>query len=165
MICAGEVTNSMYVVCSGLVSCQVVGKEVKQIVPGQSFGELAIYYDHICSVFQEHKSIIGESGPLEKMYGTKVCHLNLWIRSAQPDVCHRLQRTADIFVLNTSVLLEFLREDIVHLLQRHPRLDYNFVKVTESQIEEACAHNSKEVVFGLAPLTIKSHDVSLANLT
>ncbi len=68
MIRAGEVSNSMYVVCSGLVSCQVGGKEVKQIVAGQTFGELAIYYDHICSVFQEHKSIIGDSGPLEKMY-------------------------------------------------------------------------------------------------
>ncbi len=68
MICAGEVSDSMYVVCSGLVSCQVGGKEVKQMVPGQTFGELATYYDHICSVFQEHKTIIGDAGPLEKMY-------------------------------------------------------------------------------------------------
>jgi CRP-like cAMP-binding protein len=67
IICAGEVSDSMYVVCSGLVSCQVAGNEVKQIAAGQTFGELAIYYDHMCTVFQEHKSIIGDHGPLEKM--------------------------------------------------------------------------------------------------
>ena len=68
VICSGEVSNSMYIVCRGSLSCQVGGKEVKQFLHGQSFGELAIYYDHVCAVFQEHKSILGESGPLEKMY-------------------------------------------------------------------------------------------------
>jgi hypothetical protein len=49
--------------------------------------------------------------------------------------------------LDTTVLLEILREDMVHLLRLHPRLDYNFVRITEAQIEEACKYNSKEVKF------------------
>jgi hypothetical protein len=71
-------------------------------------------------------------------------------------VCNRLKRTADIFAVNTTVLLEILRDDIVHLLKQHPRLDYNFVKVTESQIAEACAHGSKEVSCNFAPVNIRA---------
>ncbi len=67
IILAGEVSNSMYIVCSGTLVCKVQGKEVKRISAGQSFGEMAIYFDYINELFQEHKAILGEAGPLEKM--------------------------------------------------------------------------------------------------
>ncbi len=67
VIQAGDISDSMFIVCSGILSCKVSGKEVKRITAGQSFGEMAIYFDHINELFQEHKAILGEAGPLEKM--------------------------------------------------------------------------------------------------
>jgi hypothetical protein len=67
VIHAGDISESMFIVCSGILICKVSGKEVKRISAGQSFGEMAIYFDYINELFQEHKDILGEAGPLEKM--------------------------------------------------------------------------------------------------
>jgi CRP-like cAMP-binding protein len=64
---AGEVASSIFIVCSGRLSCQVEGKEVKQLLPGRSFGELSVYFNLICSALSEHAHLLGEAGPAERM--------------------------------------------------------------------------------------------------
>ena len=65
---AGEDTCSIFIVCSGSLSCQVAGKEVKQLLPGRSFGELAVYFNLVCSALCEHaQEVLGEAGPPERM--------------------------------------------------------------------------------------------------
>ncbi len=58
----------MFVVCSGKVSCCVDETEIKTFGVGESFGDIAIYFDHIFRVFEEHVSILGDSGALSSLY-------------------------------------------------------------------------------------------------
>jgi hypothetical protein len=71
VICAGdsatEDASSIFIVCSGRLSCQVGGKEVKQLLPGRSFGELAVYFNLVCNALGEHLQLVGEAGPPERM--------------------------------------------------------------------------------------------------
>ena len=57
----------MFVVCSGKVSCQVRETEVKTLSVGESFGDIAVYFDHLYRVHQEHASVLGDSGPLSAL--------------------------------------------------------------------------------------------------
>jgi hypothetical protein len=72
VICAGDAAVedacSIFIVCSGCLSCQVAGKEVKRLLVGQSFGELAVLFNLVCSALQEHAQLLlGETGPPERM--------------------------------------------------------------------------------------------------
>ena len=67
VVCAGEISNSVYIICSGNLSCQISGREVKKLTTGQSFGEMALYFECIYRFFREHEAILGEAGPFEKM--------------------------------------------------------------------------------------------------
>ena len=67
VIATGEASNSMYIMCSGTVSCLVCGREVKQITAGNSFGDMAIFFRIVRALLQEHQDILGEAGPLDKM--------------------------------------------------------------------------------------------------
>jgi signal-transduction protein with cAMP-binding, CBS, and nucleotidyltransferase domain len=68
IIRAGERSNCMYLVCTGVVSCRVGDHEVKKLSSGHSFGDVAVYCDHIYRLHQEHASILGDAEALEKMY-------------------------------------------------------------------------------------------------
>ncbi len=67
IISAGEISNCMYVICRGTVSCQVSGKEVRQISAGNSFGDMALFFRQIMALMYEHQEILGDAGPLDKM--------------------------------------------------------------------------------------------------
>jgi CRP-like cAMP-binding protein len=73
---AGEDASSIFIVCRGSLSCQVAGKEVKQLLPGRSFGELAVYFNITCCALREHVQLLGEAGPAERMC---VAHCSLQI--------------------------------------------------------------------------------------
>ena len=64
IIHAGERGNSVFIVCSGAVSCRIGDTEVKQFSAGQSFGDMSIYCDHMYRVHEEHESILGNAGAL-----------------------------------------------------------------------------------------------------
>ncbi len=66
VIKAGEAADCMYIVCSGTLSCEIAGREVKRIYSGESFGEMSLYFDFVKKLFEEHKSILGESETLEQ---------------------------------------------------------------------------------------------------
>ncbi len=72
IIRAGEVSDCMYVICRGTVSCRVSGKEVRQISAGNSFGDMALFFRQIISLLQEHEEILGDAGPLDKMYSHSI---------------------------------------------------------------------------------------------
>ena len=57
----------MFLVCSGQVSCLVDDKEVKTLSVGESFGDVAIYFDYIYRVHEEHHAILGDSGALSAL--------------------------------------------------------------------------------------------------
>ena len=67
VIRAGERSHCMYLVCTGVVSCRVGGQEVKTLSGGHSFGDVAIYCDHIYRLHNEHSTILGECDALGKM--------------------------------------------------------------------------------------------------
>jgi hypothetical protein len=58
----------MFVVCSGKVSCHVEETEIKRLGVGESFGDIAIYFDHIYRVYEEHASVLGDPGALSSLY-------------------------------------------------------------------------------------------------
>jgi hypothetical protein len=66
VIAAGSFADSVFVVCSGILSCRISGKEVRQLHAGHSFGEMAIYFDIVRGLFKEHTSILGDSVRLER---------------------------------------------------------------------------------------------------
>ncbi len=53
----------MYVICRGTISCQVSGKEVRQITSGNSFGDIALFSRQVFSLLHEHEEILGDAGP------------------------------------------------------------------------------------------------------
>jgi hypothetical protein len=53
----------MYVICRGTVSCQVSGKEVRQITSCNSFGDMALFSRQVFSLLHEHEEILGYAGP------------------------------------------------------------------------------------------------------
>lgn len=67
VIHAGERGNSVFIVCSGILSCRVGDIEVRQFAAGQSFGDMSIYCDHMYRVHEEHESILGDAGALSTM--------------------------------------------------------------------------------------------------
>ena len=67
IIKAGEKSSCMYLVCTGTVSCRVGDHEVKKLSSGHSFGDVAVYCDHIYRLHQEHASILGDADALDKM--------------------------------------------------------------------------------------------------
>ncbi len=67
IISAGDVSNCMYVICRGIVSCQVSGQEVRKMSAGSSFGDMAMFFRQIYSLLEEHQVILGDAGPLEKL--------------------------------------------------------------------------------------------------
>ena len=66
VIKAGEIAGCMYIVFSGMLSCEIEAKEVNRISSGESFGEISLYFDYVKTLFEEHKSILGESETLEQ---------------------------------------------------------------------------------------------------
>ncbi len=68
IIKAGEKSSCMYLVCTGTVSCRVGDREVKKLSSGHSFGDVAVYCDHIYRLHQELASILGDADALDKMY-------------------------------------------------------------------------------------------------
>ena len=66
VIAAGSCADSVFIVCSGILSCKIGDREVKRLQVGHSFGEMAVYFDIIKVLFREHKSILGESIPLDR---------------------------------------------------------------------------------------------------
>ncbi len=53
----------MYVICRGSVSCQVSGKEMRQITSGNSFGDMALFLRQVFSLLHEHEEVLGDAGP------------------------------------------------------------------------------------------------------
>ena len=64
LIHAGERGCSVFIVCSGVVSCRIGDVEVRQFSAGQSFGDMSIFCDHMYRVHEEHESILGDAGAL-----------------------------------------------------------------------------------------------------
>jgi signal-transduction protein with cAMP-binding, CBS, and nucleotidyltransferase domain len=67
IIFAGERSSSMFIVCSGKVSCQVEGTEIRTFSAGESFGDVAIYFDYMFRVFEEHATLLGSPAALSSL--------------------------------------------------------------------------------------------------
>jgi hypothetical protein len=57
----------MFIICSGSVSCLIDDIEVKTLSVGQSFGDVAVYFDYLYRVHEEHAPILGDSGALSAL--------------------------------------------------------------------------------------------------
>mmetsp|Transcript_35925 Transcript_35925/g.75140 ORF Transcript_35925/g.75140 Transcript_35925/m.75140 type:complete len:381 (-) Transcript_35925:50-1192(-) len=138
IIFAGERSCSMFLVCSGKVSCHVDDTQIKTLGVGESFGDIAIYFDYIFRVYEEHASILGDPGALSSL----------------------LARTADIVGVEHGVLMELSAKDLSKYFVQCPRLVHNVVRIAEAQLAEACANGSgqaleaRRVVEGLHPFVL-----------
>jgi hypothetical protein len=69
VVTAGERSESMFIVCSGRLQCEVKGVEVRQLAAGDSFGEVAVFAFRTWVLHREHAELLGNATALESLYG------------------------------------------------------------------------------------------------
>ena len=69
VLVAGDRSESMFIVCSGRLKCEVNGSEVRQLSAGDSFGDVAVFAYRTWVLHREHAELLGNATALESLCG------------------------------------------------------------------------------------------------
>lgn len=67
VLVAGDRSESMFIVCSGKLKCEVKGVEVRQLGVGDSFGDVAVFAYRTWVLHREHAELLGNASALESL--------------------------------------------------------------------------------------------------
>ena len=67
VVAAGNRSESMFIVLSGSLACEVLGVVVRTLGGGESFGEIAVFAYRTWKLHKEHAELVGNSGALESL--------------------------------------------------------------------------------------------------